>query len=400
MAMNETRLKVTLITHTPTPDRAVADAAERYLGTSAGGDVQAVINELIQADELAPFEHATFTFAVEGLTRACAHRLTRHRPSSYSERPGKIPGEQEDFGYVIPPRINQDKELREYFVKAMSFSWHLYSTVLGKLQKAGVETEDARADARFVLPGAAATRVVVTMSARELRHFFEVNTSTHARWEIRRLAQRMLEAARVAAPLCFHQYAPAAEKHGQKPHDEKRGPLPTKREEDEKAAEKTLTTTSAKKKRAPRSRSNAKKITSGQTKQAASKVTLAVASGARPQAEVGPPPLKRRRTTSRKKPKTQPEVSQTQPEGPEPQPKPDTPSKKRRTRRRRTKPKGPETQPKESQTQPVVSQAQPVVSQTQTEGPQAATEKKPAAKRRRPSRRRPRRTTPKTGDEK
>ena len=152
-------------------------------------------------------EHATFTFAVEGVSRALLAQLTRHRIASFSVQSQRYVSMADGFDFVVPPSISALGEEEEAeFIRQMNTMHAWYCQWQEKL---GGAKEKSNEDARFVLPNAAATRLMVTMNARELPHFFELRCCNRAQWEIREMAWQMLAACRRAAPALFENAGPA-----------------------------------------------------------------------------------------------------------------------------------------------------------------------------------------------
>ncbi len=194
---------VQLLQHTPEPERVVAAAARLCYSAASidqlleqGADERVrLLEKILSLGHLSVLEHASFSFGVEGISRACSHQLVRHRLASYSQQSQRYVSERERFSAVVPPSIAADSELHRRYEVLLDNIHHLY----GDLLAAGIPAEDAR----FVLPNAAQTKLVVTMNARELRHFFNLRCCRRAQWEIRALAVQMLRLARRAAPLLF-----------------------------------------------------------------------------------------------------------------------------------------------------------------------------------------------------
>lgn len=211
------KLKVVLLRHTPNPEETVAMAAklcyspsdiESLRGKIEAKDQKAFVGRLVKMGHMSPIEHASFTFAIEGISRACSHQLVRHRLASYSQQSQRYVSEEAGFDYVIPPIIREDRELKEYFTHFMAEARKAYNHIVEKLGEKGVKGEAANQDARFVLPNAAETKIVVTMNARELQHFFRQRCCNRAQWEIRHMAEHMLKHARKAAPVLFDRSGP------------------------------------------------------------------------------------------------------------------------------------------------------------------------------------------------
>ena len=161
-------------------------------------DMQGLIRKVLAMGHTSTLEHVTFTFGVEGISRAASHQLVRHRIASYSQQSQRYVSA--DFGYVTPKTVAAVPALLKDYERHMASSSRLYE----KLGKAGIPAEDAR----FVLPNATETKILVTMNARELHHFFALRTCRRAQWEIREMALRMLAIAREEAPLLFEAAGP------------------------------------------------------------------------------------------------------------------------------------------------------------------------------------------------
>ena len=214
--MAQAKLKVILLRSTPDPDEVVALGARLCY---AQADVDA-LRERVQARDqrgyvegvmargpLSVTEHANFTFAVEGVSRALLAQLTRHRIASFSVQSQRYVSMADGFDYVVPPSIAAlgEEERREFEGEmAQMHTWYLRWQ-----EKLGGAGEAANQDARFVLPNACATRLVVTMNARELLHFFELRCCNRAQWEIREMAWQMLALCKEAAPALFAKAGPA-----------------------------------------------------------------------------------------------------------------------------------------------------------------------------------------------
>ncbi|MCE5254139.1 MAG: FAD-dependent thymidylate synthase [Actinomycetia bacterium] len=210
-------LKVTLLQHTPLPERAVASAgrlcyapvsAAELKQTMSDDDVRRLVRGLIRSGHMSALEHAGFTFAVDGISRACSHQLVRHRVASYSQQSQRYVRFGPEGGFVIPPRIASSPEARAVFYEAMDDARRAYERLVELGLAEGRGKESVFEDARFVLPNAAETKIVVTMNARELRHFFSLRCCRRAQWEINRLAWTMRHLASSVAPLLFEDTGP------------------------------------------------------------------------------------------------------------------------------------------------------------------------------------------------
>ena len=214
--MPEAALNVVLLQHTPEPEAVVAMAAKLCYSPSGveelkekieAKDQAAFVEKLASIGHLSPIEHVSFTFGIEGISRACSHQLVRHRVASYSQQSQRYV-KAEQFAYVIPPSIKQDPALVREFEKCMAEAQENYTKVLKRLEELGYQGEAGQQDARYLLPNAAETKIVVTMNARELLHFFRVRCCNRAQWEIRQMAELMLHHVRGAAPTIFAKSGP------------------------------------------------------------------------------------------------------------------------------------------------------------------------------------------------
>jgi len=185
-------VRVELLAHTPDADMLCAYAAHLCYSTEAfNADRSAAILRKVRSNgHLSVLEHASFTFLVEGLSRAASHQLVRHRLASYSQQSMRFTKAQPIF--VSPP----GHDFRRFY----ELAYAEYQRLLAE----GVHEEDAR----YVLPQGVASRLVVTMNARELRHFFELRCCLRAQFEIRALAWLMLAKAKAVAPLLFENAGP------------------------------------------------------------------------------------------------------------------------------------------------------------------------------------------------
>ncbi|MEJ2698176.1 MAG: FAD-dependent thymidylate synthase [Desulfuromonadales bacterium] len=199
---------VQLLTHTPDPEQVVAAAARLCYSAASidqlleksRTDREALLRKILSLGHFSVLEHVSFTFGIEGISRACSHQLVRHRLASYAQQSQRYVSHKERFEAVTPPSIASRMELRERYEGLLEEIHRVY----GQLLDAGIPAEDAR----FVLPNAAATKLVVTMNARELHHFFNLRCCRRAQWEIREAAKEMLRLARRKAPVLFAKAGP------------------------------------------------------------------------------------------------------------------------------------------------------------------------------------------------
>jgi thymidylate synthase (FAD) len=205
---------VKLIAATPDADKIVASAAKLCYSPSGaaeilegldGAKVASFLGKLRESGHLSPFEHVSFTFAIEGISRVATHQLVRHRLASYSQQSQRYVTMEGKY-CIVPPTIENNPAAAELFRAQADSAWKCYE----KLTELGVPKEDAR----FILPHGAETRIVATMNARELLHFFELRLCKRAQWEIRELARLMLKEVLAAAPAIFGSAGPSCVTQG------------------------------------------------------------------------------------------------------------------------------------------------------------------------------------------
>ena len=201
-------MQVELLYHTPDPQRAVATAARlcyapvgaKELMESLSEDrIVKVLTTILESGHYSTLEHASYTFAIDGVSRAMTHQLVRHRLASFNQQSQRYVTFKEEPDFIVPQSV-VDAGAAEAYDKAAKAAFEAYDALV----KAGVPAEDAR----YLLPNACETKIVVTMNIRELLHFFSVRCCNRAQWEIREVACRMLELVRPTAPLIFAQAGP------------------------------------------------------------------------------------------------------------------------------------------------------------------------------------------------
>lgn len=232
---------VKLIAHTPNPEQVVAAAAKLCYSPSKIDNIldgldeeksRSFVEMLSSLGHESPMEHVSFTFGIDGISRACSHQLVRHRIASYSQQSQRyVDGNKFDF--VTPPSIASCPEALEEYNKAIQAQSRAYSIVRdtlvcniikecedGKLlegtnqeiieqykeinkAQCSVFIKKANEDARFILPNACTTSIVVSMNVRSLHNFFDHRCCNRAQWEIRDVAIEMLKLCREVAPSLF-----------------------------------------------------------------------------------------------------------------------------------------------------------------------------------------------------
>lgn len=201
-------MKVELIAFTPNPERIAAAAARSCRSAKSAAELLRsedesrllkVLRTCVELGHTSVLEHASFTFSISGVSRACTHELVRHRIASYSQQ-SQREVKVEDPEFVVPPSVKGEPEAEAIFREAVSKAREAYS----KLVERGIPLEDAR----YVLPNATPTNIVVTMNARALLNFFELRCCLKAQWEIRQVANEMLRLVREVAPEIFGKAGP------------------------------------------------------------------------------------------------------------------------------------------------------------------------------------------------
>lgn len=211
--------EVVLITHTPDPERAIAMAARCCYSPHGPAElyedmtqeeVDRILNTIISQGHSSALEHATFTFGIDGMSRAATHQLVRHRMASYNQQSQRYVDERKVFSYVTPPSIEDNNKLLSDFPAPTDvetlfrFTMEDCFAAYQRLLDAGIPKEDAR----YVLPNACCSNIVVTMNVRELLHFFNLRLCNRAQWEIRETAEKMLVICRDIAPKLFKYAGP------------------------------------------------------------------------------------------------------------------------------------------------------------------------------------------------
>ncbi|MBR6267645.1 MAG: FAD-dependent thymidylate synthase [Selenomonadaceae bacterium] len=196
-------IKVKLLEHTPEPERVVAMAA-RLCYSSIGAEelserlsdekVKEMVERMVALGHGSTIEHVSFTFGIEGVSRVLTHQLVRHRIASYDQQSQRYVAAH-DIEYVTPPSIEGNPEAKEKFDALLKYIRRTYD----ELTELGVPKEDAR----YVLANATETKILVTMNARSLHHFFNLRCCYRAQWEIREMAYKMLEEVQKVAPTLF-----------------------------------------------------------------------------------------------------------------------------------------------------------------------------------------------------
>ncbi len=239
-------IKVTLLTHTPSPEETVAAAAKLCYSPSGIDDIRqgldeektaSFVNMLAEIGHASPMEHASFTFGIEGISRACSHQLVRHRIASYSQQSQRYV-DGNSFEFVTPPEIESDEHCSEVYSRVIELQKQAYAEIRDALvvkyilketgaeysgtdaeiiesykaqnkQKCSAFIKKANEDARYILPNACTTKIVCTFNARSLENFFAHRCCNRAQWEIREVAYQMLMLVKEVAPHIFAKSGPS-----------------------------------------------------------------------------------------------------------------------------------------------------------------------------------------------
>ncbi|MFH1448475.1 MAG: FAD-dependent thymidylate synthase [Candidatus Micrarchaeota archaeon] len=212
-------MDVELIAHTPDPDITAAAAA--MTSTSKRSTIQIirdskepemrkkalkVLKRVMASGHLSVLEHTTFTFSVSGVSRALTHELVRHRIASYTQQSQRYVKFENEKDFIHPHTIEKNKKTKGIYERLLSESIKAYDELVGE----GIPFEDAR----YVLPNASPTNIIITMNARALLNFFSLRCCERAQWEIRELATEMCRQVKRLAPVMFADAGPSCSQKG------------------------------------------------------------------------------------------------------------------------------------------------------------------------------------------
>ena len=188
---------IILLLITPNAEELIEQAGRVSHASEPKGQPGELIRKLIKWGHLSVLEHASATFLIKNISRAATHQLVRHRLCSYTQRSQRYVKEA-GFTYIVPPSIEGNEEARLLYEETMRYLQKLYSVLL----TLGIPKEDAR----FVLPNACASQIVVTANFRQWRHMIELRGAASAQWEIRRVFIDILKILKERAPNCFFDF--------------------------------------------------------------------------------------------------------------------------------------------------------------------------------------------------
>lgn len=226
-------MRVTLIENTPNPEKIVAAAAKLCYSDSSCENIMngltdektaSFVKMLAELGHESPIEHISFTFGIEGVSRTLLAQITRHRIASFSVQSQRYV-KKNNFVFITPPAISEDPDTNKIYTDAMNSAFDAYNKIADSLSEKyckkfieeGMSENKAKSkaekkaieDARFVLPNACETKMVVTMNARSLYNFFRLRCCNRAQWEIRNLAVEMYKLCVKAAPVLFANAGPS-----------------------------------------------------------------------------------------------------------------------------------------------------------------------------------------------
>jgi len=203
-------MKVELINYTKDSERIIAQSARLCYSASGIEELKEkltnestlkLIKKIIKLGHYSVLEHANFTFAIEGISRVTSHQLVRHRIASFSQQSQRyVRIKDKGFPYIIPKSIEKNEKLTTIFTGTIKKLNRIYNLFL--------EHNIAAEDARYILPQAVETKIIITANARELLHIFKLRCCNRAQWEIRELAKRMLKEVKIVAPNIFENAGP------------------------------------------------------------------------------------------------------------------------------------------------------------------------------------------------
>lgn len=218
-------MNVKLLTYTNEPEKIVAAAAKLCYAKSDIGTLMdnltddkicEFLDRLSNLGHSSPTEHASFTFGIEGVSRSFLAQISRHRLASLSVQSQRYV-DMTNAGFVMPEEFADDEPASKTFKDAVGYALESYEGLRKYLTvryiQSGMDTKSAekkaQEDARYVLPEACCTKMIITMNARELNHFFNLRCCNRAQWEIRECAERMLRLVYPIAPHLFKNAGPS-----------------------------------------------------------------------------------------------------------------------------------------------------------------------------------------------
>ncbi len=217
-------MEVKLLTYTPDPVTKIYKACKicysqnKIDENTSRKEMENLISKVIKSGHLSVTEHVSFTFEIRGISRVCSHQLVRHRIASYSQQSMRYTKPED---YIIPETIKKDERFFGKFKKIVEECFSLYEEMI----KEGIPKEDAR----FILPHAVKTNIIMTMNLRELIHASSLRLCNRAQWEIRELFEKIKERVREVDPFLSSFLKPRCEHLGYCPEEKSCGRYPQRR---------------------------------------------------------------------------------------------------------------------------------------------------------------------------
>lgn len=190
-------MQVELLAITPGAEKLIEEAGRTcYMSfdKKTDGSEKKFIRGLVKAGHTSVLEHGYVTFRIKSVSRAFTHQLVRHRLCAFSQQSQRYVNEKQ-FSYVTPEKIEKNEKAKKIYDNFLENTRDVYR----KLQELNIPNEDAR----YVLPNAVCSEIVISANFRELRHIFEVRGSIRAQWEIREACIGMLKIMKEKAPSIF-----------------------------------------------------------------------------------------------------------------------------------------------------------------------------------------------------
>lgn len=219
-------MNVKLLTYTKDPEKTVAAAAklcysksdiETLMDGLTDEKVANFLEKLSNLGHASPLEHASFTFGIEGVSRSFLAQISRHRIASFSVQSQRYV-DMDNADHVVPKEIYDagysavrlyEESVKNSFNNYNELKEELTRKYIAEGMKESPAKKKAQEDARYLLPEACCTRMIVTMNARELNHFFNLRCCNRASREIREVAEEMLKLVYPVAPHLFKSAGPS-----------------------------------------------------------------------------------------------------------------------------------------------------------------------------------------------
>lgn len=207
---------VVLLSHTPNPEELIYTAARQCYSAMTGEDIQKQIAEgsvskekvdellrrVIFSGHTSVAEHATFTFAISGVSRNFTHQFVRHRIASHSQQ-SQCYVNSDGFQSVVPFRIKSSERATALYLKHAEECNRVYNELINILVEEGHDAGKCAEDARYILHSGIETKIIATFNARSLFNFFAHRCCMRAMNETRKVADMMMKLVTDIAPTLF-----------------------------------------------------------------------------------------------------------------------------------------------------------------------------------------------------